>query len=162
MTLIELLIALILMAVMLGSLWTVYNTGLRLFYSEASRSGVKDEVGRALQTIGSELRQLTSVTGALDAGMTFTAGVNSDGTTDTVQYTWSGAAGAPLNRIVGSSTKAVVRSANSVSFSYYDSNNNLLSAPVSAAQVREVVIVLTAVDSNESFTLRTRADLRNL
>ena len=162
MTLIELLIAIILMTVMLGAVWTVYNTGLRLFYSEASRSGVKDEVGRALQTMSSELRQLTSVTSALTTGMTFTAGVNSDGTTDTVQYTWSGVALAPLNRVVGSSTKAIVHSVNSVAFSYYNSSNNLLSAPVSASQVREVVIVLTAVDSNESFTLRTRADLRNL
>jgi prepilin-type N-terminal cleavage/methylation domain-containing protein len=160
-TLIELVITTVLVAIMLSAIWMVYNTGFKAFYSQWTRSGIKGELGRASVNISNELRAATAITSAQEESLSFTADSDSNGADETIQYTWSGVAGEDLNR-VSSVTIPVVHSVSSLSFSYYDSNNNLLSPPVTASQVRLVALDITVAEEDETFQLRSKVKLRSL
>jgi hypothetical protein len=123
-----------------------------------------------LAAFSAELRRATSiVTGqALERSIRFTADYDGNGAEETIRYAWDNTPGNPLNRTfistvpVLNSTVAVVDSVESVSFSYYDSNDNLLDFPVTASQVRAVGVAITATDGDETFTLHSRVKLRNI
>jgi len=157
-TLIELLISVILISILVGAVWVVYNVGSRSFQSQWARSGLKSEAGRALYYMGHDLRVATAVTTSSATALTFTADVDGNGSNDTIQYAWSGVSGAPLNRTLVTTVPAI-RSVNSLAFTYYDSSNNTTTTP---SAVRVVSVNVTVADKNESFTLRTNFDIRNL
>lgn len=165
-TLIELAISIVLVSILLSAIYLVYDAGFRTTVQQWTRTGVKGEVGRAMVVIGSDLRQATSVTSATATEMTFTVDADGNGVDETVQYTWGGVAGDPLNRVQSapapSYTRLVVSSVNSLAFSYYDAANTLLSFPVTASQVRRVALEMTVLDKDESFELRNSFRLRNL
>lgn len=160
-TLVELLMTVLLMALMIPGIWTVFRAGLISFSSENDRLAVKGESGRGFVEMTEELRHATSMTAALAASLSFTVDMDDNGSDETVQYTWSGTAGDPLNR-VSSFTVPAIPSVSSVSLSYYDSSGNLLSFPVTASQVRIVAVNLTVGYRDETFNLRTQVRLRNL
>ena len=111
-TLIELLISSLLISIMLGAIWMIFHTGYTVFYGQYARQNIKDQASYAFLTMTNELHQAPSVTAATATSVTFTADLNNDGVNETVQYTWSGTAGQPLNRVVGTQTTGLVRSAN--------------------------------------------------
>lgn len=160
-TLLEVLITIVLISILLSAIWMVYETGFDTFYTQFTRTGIKGESGRGLITISKELRQADSMTDAQQRSLSLTLDTDTDGVDETIQYTWSGIAGEALNR-VSISTTPVVNSINALSFSYYDANNELLSFPVTASQIRLVVVALTASDKDETFSLRSDVRLRNL
>jgi len=160
-TLIELLITIVLVSILLGSIWVVYSVGSKTFYTQWTRTGVKGQAGRTFINIAGELRQATSITGAQATNLSFTLDSDNNGIARTLQYTWSGVVGEPLNRISSVTTPAV-DSVNSLAFSYYDENNNLLSFPVTPSQVRLVAIDISVTDKEETFHLRSNIELRNL
>lgn len=160
-TLIEVIITVFLVSILLGSLWVVYQAGFKTVDLQLGRSGAKAALSRTIVNISHELRQATSLTSAQATSFTFIADLDDSGQDETIQYSWLGAAGNPLNR-VSTVTQPVINSVNALSFSYYDSNNNLLSFPVTASQVRLVAIDITAVDKEETFQLRSKIRLRNL
>lgn len=160
-TLIELLITVVLVSILLGAVWMVYSVGFKTFYTQRTRTGVRAEVGRTFINIAGELRQATSITGAQATNLSFTLDSDNNGIDEMLQYTWSAVAGEPLNRI-SSVTTSVVNSVNSLTFSYYDANNNLLSFPVTPSQVRLVAIDIIVTDKDETFHLRSNIELRNL
>lgn len=160
-TLIELLITLVLMFALVGVLWGVFNTGLTTTVTESLRSSIKGESGRGMITLGNELRQALSVTTAQATDITFTADTDDNGAAESIQYTWGGTAGNPLNRVT-TTTFPLVNSVNTMSFSYYDSNNNLLTFPVTASQVRVVGVDITVTSADETFRTRSQYRLRNL
>lgn len=160
-TLLELLIVIFFLIVFVGVLWTIFKTQFYAFYSQETRSDIKGRTGRAFFTMPQELRQATSITTAASGSVTFTADMAGDGADETIQYVWSGTAGTPLNRVSGGVTTALVDSAQSAAFTYYDSGNNLLSFPVTASQVKLVAMDVTAADGDESFELRSQARCRN-
>ena len=157
-TLIELLITIVLVSILIGAVWMVYDTAIRTFYTQWTRTGAKGEAGRMLVNISQELRQANSVTTSQQTNLIFTADTDSNGVDDTIQYTWSGNAGNPLNR-VSTVTTPVVNSVSALTFSYYDANNN---STIVASQVRLVAIDVTVTDKDETFALRSRVRLRNL
>lgn len=159
-TLIELVASVLLVSFILIAVWAVYNVGFKAFSGQETRVGVMPEVERALFELGSDLRQAVSVTSAQATSLTFTADTNSDGINETIQYAWGGAPSDPLNKVVSSVTRPVVHSVSSLVFTYYNSSNTLLSLPVTAANVRLVVITMTVTSGSESFTIRTASDLR--
>ena len=158
---IELLITVLLVSILLGAIWMVYSVGFKTFYTQWTRTGIKGEVGRTFINIAGEIRQATSVIVAQQANLNFSADNDNNGIDETVQYIWSGVAGEPLQRI-SSVTTPVVDSVNSLAFSYYDANNNLLSFPVIPSQVRLVAIDIIVTDKEETFHLRSNMELRNL
>jgi prepilin-type N-terminal cleavage/methylation domain-containing protein len=160
-TVIELLITVLLVSILLGAIWMVYSVGFKTFYTQWTRTGIKGQAGRTFINIAGELRQATSVTVAQQANLNFSADTDNNGIDETIQYIWSGVAGGPLQRI-SSVTMPVVDSVNSLAFSYYDANNNLLSFPVAPSQVRLVAIDIIVTDKEETFHLRSNMELRNL
>ena len=140
----------------------IYGTGFNVFYSQAKRSSEKNEAERCNIQLAGELRQATSVTSAQQTSLTFTVDTDSDGVDETIQYTWSGTSGQPLNRVVATVTTAMVNKISSAAFTYYDANNSQLSFPVTASQVRLVSLSLTVTDQNETFNLRSQFRLSSL
>lgn len=161
-TLIELLISVMLISVMLGAVWLIYSAGFNVFYNQVSRYDIKDQMSLAYITMTNELHQATAITAATATSVTFTADIDSDGASETIQYTWSGTIGAPLNRVVGAATKTLVRSVQSLGFSYYNTDNVLLSIPVTLANVHLVAVDGTAVKGSETFHLRTNIYLQTI
>mgnify|MGYP001581763217 CR=1 FL=1 len=167
-TLIELLITVVLVSILLGAIWVVYDVGFRTFHTQMVRTSAKGEVGRLFINIAKELRQATSMTNAQQVTSTFTADTDYNGVDETIQYTWSGIAGEPLNRVLTSvvpsftTTTPVVNSVSNLALSYYDVNNNLLSFPVTPSLVRLVAIDISVTDKEETFHLRSNIELRNL
>ncbi|MFH0763588.1 MAG: prepilin-type N-terminal cleavage/methylation domain-containing protein [Candidatus Omnitrophota bacterium] len=166
-TLIELIISVALIAIMLGAVWVVYNTSYNVFYGQFSRQNIKDQASRAFITITDELHQALSITTATAASITFTADMNSDGCIETIQYSWSGVSGQPLNRIVGAQTTALARSvdnpaplADNSLFTYYGANNTRLGSSPVISQIRLVMIDLYTTSGSETFHLRTKVLLR--
>ena len=165
-TLIELMITIVLTSILLGAIYLVYDTGFRTTYQQWTRTGAKGEVGRVMINMGNETRQATSLTAATATSFTFTLDSDNNGLNETVQYTWGGVAGNPLNRVQSvpapAFTQLLVNSVNSASFTYFDVNNNLLGFPVTASQVRLVSLDLTVLDKDETFELRSKFQLRDL
>ncbi|MCX5665675.1 MAG: prepilin-type N-terminal cleavage/methylation domain-containing protein [Candidatus Omnitrophica bacterium] len=159
-TLIELLISVMLISVILGAIWVVYSTGVIVFSGQTSRYDIKDETSLAFITMTKELHQALSITAATATSVTFTADLDNNGVNETIQYTWSGTAGAPLNRVVGAATRTLVRSVQSIAFTYYNDNNVLLSVPVTLANVHLVAVDTTAIKVDETFRLRTKIFLQ--
>lgn len=159
-TLIELLISILLISVMLGAVWIIYSTGYKVYYGQLSREDLKSETSYAFMAMTSELHQALSVTAATATSITFTADIASSGAAETIQYTWSGVSGAPLDRVVGAETKALIRSATNITFTYYGTNNTLLAFPVTLSQIHLVLIDATSAKGDESFHLRTKVYLQ--
>ncbi len=161
-TLLELIISVLLISVMLGAVWVIYDTGFKVFYNQLSRYDIKDELSLAFITMTDELQQAFSITAATATSVTFTADPDSNGVNETIQYTWSGVAGEPLNRVVGAVTTALVRSVQSLTFSYYNTNNVLLSEPITLTNVHLVAVDATTVKGDETFHLRTKICFRTI
>lgn len=165
-TLIELLIVVALISFLVGAIGSIFYAGSRIFYNQWSRTGIKGEVSRAFLSLSQELRQSTSVVTATATTLSFTLDSDNDGVNETLQYSWSGTAGNPLNRTVvlpaPSYTTPAVSTVQSLAFSYYDGSNNLLGLPVTVSQVKRVDMNITVADRDETFTLNTTQKLRNL
>lgn len=161
MTIVELMTSILLVSILLGAVWAVYNVGFKVVHGQTARGGITTETERTLFTLGSDLRQASSVTAAAQTSITFTADTDSSGVNEAIQYTWDGTSGNPLNRIA-SVTMPMINSVSSLAFSYYDADNDLLSFPVTASQVQRVMVDMTVASADESFTVRASTDLRCL
>ncbi len=155
------MISVVLVSILLAFILLVYSVGAKTFYSQWTRSGIKGEAGRVLINAFKELRYASSVTDSQEESITFTADIDDDGADETIQYIWSGVAGEPLNRIAGT-TLAVIGSVDDFDISYYDSDNDLLSFPVTPSSVKAVSLEVTVGEGDETFKLRSKADLRGL
>lgn len=160
-TLTELIITLIFLIILLGALWFIFDGMFKPTYSQEKRTGIKAEMAHGLPALALDLREATSLASATATTLSLTRDTDDNGMDETIQYTWSGTAGNPLNR-VADVTLPMVNSVSSLAFSYYDAGNNLLSLPVTLSQVRVVAIDLTASNQDETFQLRTQTRLRNL
>ena len=164
-TLIELLISVTLISAMLGAVWAIYSTGFDVFYGQLSRYDIKDETALSFITMTRELHQASSIAAATATSVRFKADLNSDGVDEDITYTWSGASGAPLNRVVDAVTKTLIRSVQSIAFTYYNTGNISISAPVSAPNLPNVHLVAVdaaAVKGDETFHLRTKIFLQTI
>ena len=161
-TLIEMMIVIVLVSLLVGVISMVYQAGFSTFYTHNLRIGVKGESSRAFFTMGQELRQADSLVTAQQTSLSFTADTDSNGSDETIQYSWTGGAGSALQRISGGATTTLINSVNSLAFSYYDAGNNLLSFPVTVSQVKMIRINVTVTSQDETFALRSQVNLRNL
>lgn len=160
-TLAELMITMVLTTILVVGIATIFRSSLVTVFTQVTRTGAQGEVGQSFMKMSQELRRTTSVASAQARTLSITVDTDGDGLEETIQYSWSGTAGQPLNR-VGDSTSVLIHSVANLAFSYYDSNHNPLSFPVTASQVRLAAVDLTVTDGDETFTLRSQARLRNL
>ncbi len=158
----ELIITCVLVSILLGAIWFVYFSGFKILDSQSSRSNIKGEAGRLLETMGSELRRCVSISSAQQTSFSFSVDTNGDALNESIQYNWSGVAGGPLNQTWSSVVTPVISSISSLVFSYYDASNNLLSFPVTASQVKLVAIDFTVSGADETFHLTGKFRIRNL
>ena len=161
-TLLELLITVMMIAALILALWAVYKANFSAFYSQATRSNIKGETGRAMAMMATEIRQAASLTMATATNLVIAYDTDEDGNDDSVQFTWAGASGNALNRVSSSVTTPLVSSVSSLAFAYYNSSNTLLTFPVTLSQVKSVLITLTSTSGDETFTARSQVSLRNL
>lgn len=161
-TLLELLLAILMMSALILALWAVYKANFGAFYSQVTRSNIKGESGRALATVGNEIRQAVSLTTAAATNLVLAYDTDGDGDDDSVQFTWAGVSGNPLNRVSGGATTPLVSSVSSLAFAYYNSSNVLLTFPVTLSEVKSVLITLASTSGDETFTVRSQVSLRNL
>jgi prepilin-type N-terminal cleavage/methylation domain-containing protein len=162
-TLIELLISIMLISAMLGAVWAIYSAGFNIFYGQLSRYDIKDETSLAFITMTKELHQAVSVTAATATSVTFTSDPDNNGVDETIEYRWSGEARSSLERVVDDGApKILVRSVQSMAFTYYGTNNVPLSVPVTLADVRLVAVDAIAVKGDETFHLRTKIFLQTI
>lgn len=157
----ELIITLVFLSIFLGATSMIYNSMFKPYFSQEKRTGIKADMVKSLPTFSQELRQATAVNSAQAASISFNADLDGDGVDETIQYSWSGISGAPLQRIADV-TIPTVQSVSSLTFSYFDADNNLLSIPVTVSQVRVVALNLTGISQDETFQLRSQTRLRNL
>lgn len=150
------------MSVAFSAVWMLFSTGFGVSFDQYRRTSAKAEVSRLMIHLARELRQTTSLSSAQAAELTFVADTDKDGTDETIQYTWNGTAGQPLNRMEASVTLPFVNSVSNLSLTYYDSSNTELSFPVTLSQVKLVTIDLTVTDGDEIFNLRNRIKLASL
>lgn len=154
----------ILVSILLVAISLVYLGGFRAAYSQFDRSGIKGEAGRSFWNLAQELRQATSITTARARNLVFTLDANSDGIEETIQYTWSGTSGDPLNRVElspGNFTIPVVISVQSFAFTYYAAPGQPLVVPVPPPDVRAVSVDITSFNKEETSRLRTEVQLRS-
>jgi hypothetical protein len=154
---------------MLGALWMIFRTGLIVFYGASGRVNIQDQAAVAFTTMTEELHQAQSVTAASGSAVTFTADINNDGVNETIQYTWSGTAGAALNRVSGTQTLPLIRSINNPPplatnpvFHYYGANNSDLGISPTLSSVKLIQIEVYSTSGSETFRLRTKVLLRCL
>jgi len=166
-TLIELLISAMIVSAMLGAVWMVYSTSLKVFYGQHSRQNIKSQASYTFYNMTKELYQALSVTAATTTSLTVTMDFNGNGVNETVQYVWSGTIGAPLNRIEGTQTTALIRSvdnpiplSSNPLFTYYGANNVALGATPVVSQIRLIAIDLYTTSGSETFHLRTKVQLK--
>ena len=160
-TLFELIAAITLVSILLTAVWAVYSSGFKVFYGQEKRSAIKGEVSRLLIVLSRELRQASSLTAAQQTTLSFNLDTDDNGLDELIRYSWSGVTAAALQRI-STYTASVVPAVKSLVFSYYEANNNILSFPVTASQVRLVAIDITAQSADETFQSRFKARLRTL
>jgi len=155
-----------LISFILAAVWTVYGAGYNVFHGQYARQNIKSQASLAFITMTNELHQALTVTAAAATSLTITADLNSDGLSETLIYSWSGASDDPLNRNDGTSTRQLVRSVNNSPldanplFYYYGANNADLGVTPVVSQVRLVLIDLHTTSGDESFHLRTKVQLR--
>ncbi len=160
-TLTELIITIVFLSILLGAIWMIYQGMFKSTYSQEKRTGIKAEMAHGFPTLALDLREASSLASAQQTSLTLQRDTDDNGVDETIQYTWSGTSGAPLQR-VADVTIPLVNFVSSLAFSYYDANNNLLSFPVTASQVRLVAVNVTAANQDETLQLRSQTRLRNL
>ena len=161
-SLIELIISLVLVSILLSFLTFAYLVAMRGWDAEMKRHSPRFEASKALERVGEEVRSMNSMSAAASNSMTFVEDVDDDGVDETIQYSWSGVAGEDLTRQEGSITATLANNVTSFTIEYYDSNNDVLSFPVTASQVRAIRMSLTNARGDETFSLRTEFRPRGL
>jgi len=99
-----------------------------------------------------QIRDLGSISAATSGTLRFYDSNNTD-----ITYALSGS-------VVTRNGTALLKNASSLTFQYYDFNQNLLATPVISPQtnIRRIEISLTASESGKSLTLKSHATPRNL
>lgn len=161
-TLIELIIVITVISFLLAGVAIIYVTGIKSWGSESLKVGVKEEARRALDVASEELEAAISITAATATSVTFTEDADGSGVDETYTYTWSGTVGDDLTRTKDGVSNILSRYVESFALSYYDTNDALLSFPVTSANVRRIVINLQVKKEDESVTERASVRPRSL
>jgi type II secretory pathway pseudopilin PulG len=155
-TIIELLIAMSLLALLLGMVVGVYLIGANVFSSESSRSDVRQDAFSAMHTVVEKLREAKSITSASNTSVTFWVDGDWDGIIDggeTYVISWSGSIGAPLVMTAGGVAHNILEGVQHFNLSYD-------SAVV--ASIRHITITIETLQNEESIMLRSSVKPRNI
>jgi Tfp pilus assembly protein PilW len=188
-TLVETLIAGVLSSFVLLGLYLMYETNQVSFTKGERQTDIQQNARIGLDRIIRELRLAGSDPSAILGGggtafvaaeadrVQFYADVNSDGTTDRVEYRLDAAAQLIRRQFwksaVATATagaQQIVRMVTALTFAYYDGSNNPLPTPVapsSLGNIRRVSVTVTTADTvtgqlQQTFTVQMDVRPRNL
>ena len=154
-TVLELIIASALIAIVVAVIYLTYNVGIKIFSSEVLRSDILGEGTRALERMGNELRGALKINSAGSQNLTFWyKDLNSNGSqeaSETITYSWSGTPQDSLLRTVVSQSETLSNNIQSFSFTYDNPSD-----------INLVTITLTVKKGEEEKMLKSSIKLRNL
>lgn len=108
-SLIELVVASAITAVLIGTIGSVIIVASRAIPEERSSLSTATEGSAALRVIADDLRQAVSVSAVTPSSITVVvADRDQDGIDESIEYAWSGTAGAPLTRRLNTETPEAV------------------------------------------------------
>ncbi len=163
-TLIELVVAIVLISIFVISVFGVFRVGLTVWGSGLDRAHLRQDSHAAVQRMTRELSQTNSITSAAAAQITFLADLDDNGSDETVSYSLSGG---NVLRAEGSVTTVLARSVQSLGFTYTDLNNTVLTPPggtdsqAERDTIRVIGIALGMAKNNETFNLSASIHARN-
>jgi prepilin-type N-terminal cleavage/methylation domain-containing protein len=118
-TLIELTLALVIVAILMLSVHSVLALAARLAPNGRNASSATTAVAKGIEMLNFDLPYATSIVAKSATSITFTVpDRNGDGQAETIRYSWSGVSGDPLIRSVNSSDATVVSKVGSFQLLY--------------------------------------------
>lgn len=160
MTLIELIIAIMLVAILAGALTLPLITQLKVWVSGMNRSNLIQGSSIALQTMSRYISQAVSITAATAGAITFTADINDDSIDETVTFDTSGT---NLQKTIDASTAVLAPNAQTLSFVYRNASD-VAFVPANQTDrdaIRVITVTLTMSLANETLTESTSVRCRN-
>lgn len=162
-TLVEMLIAVILMSAAAYAIWSVYFAGMTAYNSRSSREDAIREASGVLYRLSSELRCTRNIVSAGEHSITFTADADNDGEEEEITYNWQDAESGPLEiTISGSGTVNAIQSLERADFTFFDANGVQLSDPYTPSLIRLIRLRTVVLSRGGSIDLVVSARLRNL
>lgn len=163
-TLIELVIAVVLISIFVISVFGTFRLGLTVWGTALDRAHIRQDSHAAIERMTRELSQANSITSAAAAQITFLADLDDNGSDETIVYSLSSG---NLLRAEGSVTVVLARNVQSLAFTYTDLNNNVLTPPggtdsqAERDTIRVVGVALGMARNNDTFTVSTSIHARN-
>ncbi len=137
-TLIELIIATALLSIMVAVITTVFLAGLKVWISGRNRTEIREEAGIAMESMVRDLSQAGPITAATAAAITFTADIDNDSVNETVTFSLDAG---NIIRTVDGAAATLMPDAQTLAFSYIDSNNTGIVPPFTPAQLSSIRVV---------------------
>lgn len=154
-TIIELLVAIGILAIIMATIISAYSVGSKLFTSEMAKSDIYHEANKAIKQIGNDLRNCRQITSAESTRITFWIDSNGNGSLEAnemITYAWNGIEGANLVRTQPDNF-TIVKNVNNFSLTY--------NSP-SGEEISVITISLFLKRDKEASTLESSVYLRNL
>lgn len=159
-SLVEMLVALAMMTILILSLGSVVALATKAIPPATPPASDTTATHDALRALAAELELASDITVATATKLEFkVADRNSDGSSETICYTWSGSAGDPLYRKYNSATAEVfLTSVNALAFAYSTVNATVTGASVSTTSAETLFYnndtdydTTKSVDTGESY-----------
>lgn len=162
-TLVELLVATSLTAILTAAIMSSFIFILRAERSLANYAEMNTQARRLLEQLGRDARSAADVTNTTTTGITMRVPSNLSGTLQDVTYTYNAGAGT-LSRQIGGVTTVLVRNVSAMTFNFLNSSNTLTTSLLELKQVqvslRIVRLVQQATTSeyviSAQYTLRAK------
>ncbi len=141
-TLVEMAVAMAVVSIIMVAIGSVVVVAAKALPSAPGPGVTSLAAGASLQSVVAELRYATSITEASPTALTFTvADRDSDGKEETIRYSWSGVAGAPLNREYnGAAPVAVIPAVNNLALGYVKTKHTTTSGSMTTWDSGEVLL----------------------
>lgn len=160
-TLIELLVAGMLISVLVGAFaWTLI-AGFKFWASGNDRAIVVQNADHTIKAMFRDISEATTITEASSENITFSADINDNDTPVTVSYALTNNT---LERTIGSNTVTLAPNVQSITISYKNSSGATI-IPVTQQDrdtIRMITIRLTMSKASENFSIGSSVRCRNL
>ena len=163
-TLIELMVAVVLISIFVISVFGVFRLGLTVWGTGLDRAHMRQDSHAAIERMTRELSQANTITFARSSQITFGADLDDNGSDETIDYSLSGG---DVLRVEGAVSTVLARSVQSLGFTYTDLDNNILTPPGGTGSqakrdtIRVIGITLGMARNNDTFNVGTSVHARN-
>jgi prepilin-type N-terminal cleavage/methylation domain-containing protein len=175
-TLIELLLVMGVISLLLGAVFTWFDSMSRFYRNETTKANIQSSTRFGMETLIEDIQLAglnplgvpgAGIVSATAASLQIASDLNFDGdfsdAFETTTYAWNGSRLEQTNHL---GTETLVDNVTGIRFAYYDRNGTLIPEPINVPDIRSVEISLTqtrgtARDPEIARTYRTRVRCRN-